>query len=663
MGDGIMALFGAPLAHEDHAVRACYAALRMQEAVKQYAEEVRRTEGLAIQIRVGLNSGEVVVRSIGSDLRMDYTAVGPDDPPRRAHGAAGAARLDPAGARHAPAGRGLRAGEGARADAGEGAGRARRGVRATRRGDGALAAPGGRGAGPDASSSGRDAELETLRRTLEQAGSGHGQIVALVGEPGVGKSRLVWEFSHSHRTQGWLVLESGSVSYGKATSLPAGDRPAQELLRHRGPRRRAAHPREADRASCSRSIRRSQPTLPAFLALLDVPVDDAAVAGARPAAAPPAHARRLKRLLLRESQEQPLLLVFEDLHWIDAETQALLDSLVESLPTARLLLLVNYRPEYEHAWHRKTYYQQLRLDPLPPESAEELLAALLGDDAELQPLKRAADRAHGGQPVLPRRERPHAGGDAACWPASAARYRLAKPFESTQVPATVQAVLAARIDRLAPEDKRLLQSAAVIGKDVPYPLLQAIAELPEDALRQGLARLQAAEFLYETSLFPDLEYTFKHALTHEVAYGSLLQERRRALHAPDRGGHRDAVPRPPGRAGRAARAPRAAGRGVGQGRGLPPAGGREGGGALGAPRGGGVLRAGAGRRSDTCPRAARRASRPSTSGSTCATRSCPLGESERMLDVPARGRDRSPRRSATSAGWGVSPSTMAIYFW
>ena len=156
------------------------------------------------------------------------------------------------------------------------------------------------------------------------------------------------------------------------------------------------------------------------------------------------------------------------------------------------------------------------------------------------------------------------------------------------MPATVQAVLAARIDRLAPEDKRLLQAAAVIGKDVPYALLQAIAELPEDALRQGLARLQAAEFLYETSLFPDLEYTFKHALTHEVAYGSLLQERRRALHARIVDGHRGAVPRPPGRAGRAARPPRAAGRGVGQGGGLPAPGRGEGGGALGAPRGGGA---------------------------------------------------------------------------
>jgi tetratricopeptide (TPR) repeat protein len=376
---------------------------------------------------------------------------------------------------------------------------------------------------------GRDAELETLRQTLERAAAGRGQVVALVGEPGVGKSRLVWELTHSHRTQGWLVLEAGSVSYGKATSYL----PVIELLKSycgveaRDDVRRIREKVTGKLLALDRAL---EPILPAFLALLDVPVDDPAWE----ALDPPQRRQRtldaVKRLLLRESQEQPLLLVFEDLHWIDAETQALLDSLVESLPTARLLLLVNYRPEYEHAWHRKTYYQQLRLDPLPPESAEELLVALLGDTAELQALKRVlVERTEGNPFFIEESVRTLVETGVLTGPPG--DYRLAKPFEATQIPATVQAVLAARIDRLPPEDKRLLQSAAVIGKDVPYPLLQAIAELPEGALRQGLAHLQAAELLYETSLFPDLEYTFKHALTHEVAYGGLLQDRRRALHA------------------------------------------------------------------------------------------------------------------------------------
>jgi predicted ATPase len=238
----------------------------------------------------------------------------------------------------------------------------------------------------------------------------------------------------------------------------------------------------------------------------------------------------VKRLLLRESQVQPLLVVIEDLHWIDSETQALLDSLIESLPTARLLLLVNYRPEYQHGWGSKTYYTQLRIDPLPPESAEDLLQALLGSDSSLAQLKQLLIARTEGNPLF-LEESIRTLVETKFLVGERGSYRLEKTLESTQVPATVQAVLAARIDRLSPEEKRLLQSAAVVGKDVPFALLQSIAEQSHDELRLSLTRLQAAEFLYETSLFPDLEYTFKHALTHEVAYRSLLRERRCAIHA------------------------------------------------------------------------------------------------------------------------------------
>ncbi len=220
----------------------------------------------------------------------------------------------------------------------------------------------------------------------------------------------------------------------------------------------------------------------------------------------------------------------ENLHWIDAETQALLDGLIESLPTARLLLLVNYRPEYQHSWGSRTYYSQLRLDALPPEGASELLGALLGTDPSLQPLNQLLIAQTEGNPFF-LEESVHTLVETHVLTGARGAYRLAKPIETIQVPPTVQAILAARIDRLPPEEKRLLQAAAVVGKDVPFPLLQAIAELPGGDLRQGLTHLQAAEFLYELSLFPDPEYTFKHALTHEVASGSLLHERRRALHA------------------------------------------------------------------------------------------------------------------------------------
>jgi class 3 adenylate cyclase/tetratricopeptide (TPR) repeat protein len=528
MGDGIMALFGAPLAHEDHAVRACYAALRMQESVKRYAESVFRSFGVPVQIRVGLNSGDVVVRAIGSDLHMDYTAVG-----QSTHLAARMEQMAQPGTTLLTS-KTLALAEGF--------------VQVTSRGPvtvkgltlpieifelaGAspvrsrLHAAAARGLTRFV---GRDAEIEVLRQALERAGEGHGQLVAVVGEPGVGKSRLVWEFTHSHRSQGWLVLEAASVSYGKATTYL----PVIELLRSYfaiEPRDDGRKVREKVTGKLLSLDRALEPTLPVFLSLLDVPGEDP-----KWARLDPSHRRRqtldaLKRLLLRESQVQPVLLMVEDLHWTDGETLAWLDLLVDGLPTARLLLLVNYRPEYGHGWGSKTYYQQVRLDTLPAARAGELLEALLGTSPALEDLKRLLIERTQGNPFF-LEESVRALEETRALTGARGAYRLAGPIQRLQLPYTAQAILAARIDRLAPGDKRLLQAAAVVGKDVPFPLLQAIAEEPEEGVRQSLTRLQAAEFLYEARLFPELEYTFKHALTHEVAYGGLLQDRRSALHA------------------------------------------------------------------------------------------------------------------------------------
>ena len=527
MGDGIMALFGAPLAHEDHAVRACYAALRMQESVKKYAAGVQKTEGIPIQIRIGANSGEVVVRSIGSDLKMDYTAVG-----QSTHLAArmeqmampgsilmtadtlslteGFVQVKPLGPVNV---KGLTEPVEVYEITGAGPVRSR------------LQAAAARGLTRFV---GRTAEFETLCQALERAGGSRGQVVALVGEPGVGKSRLFWEFTHSRRTADWLILESSSVSYGKATPyLPLIDLlKAYFKITDRDDQREIREKVTGKLLTLDKAL---EPSLPVFLTLLDVAVEDEQWQNLDPSQRRQRTLDAVKRLLLRESQVQPLLVVIEDLHWIDSETQALMDSLIESLPTARLLLLVNYRPEYQHGWGSKTYYTQLRIDPLPPESAEELLQALLGSDSSLGPLKQLLISRTEGNPFFLEEsirtlvETKFLVGDRGS-------YRLEKTLESTQVPATVQAVLAARIDRLPPDEKRLLQSAAVIGKDVRLVLLQAIADQSEEEINRGLIRLQAAEFLYETSLFPEIEYTFKHALTHEVAYGSLLQERRRGLH-------------------------------------------------------------------------------------------------------------------------------------
>jgi class 3 adenylate cyclase/tetratricopeptide (TPR) repeat protein len=528
MGDGIMALFGAPIAHEDHAIRACYAALRMQERVGRYADELQRTHGAPLQMRVGLNSGAVVVRSIGSDLRMDYSAVG-----ETTHLAARMEQMAKPGSILLTRStlrlvegyvrvRGLGAvpirGVAEPVDVFELLGAAQAMTR--------LQVSVARGL---TRFIGRDAELEQLRGAVERAGAGRGQVVAVVGEPGVGKSRLTWELGRSHRTDGWLVLESSAVSYGRGVPF----HPVGRLVRHylriedRDDERRVREKLTGKLLALDEALR---PALPALQALLDVPVDDAAWKQLGGDAQRQRTIDAVKRVLLRESQAQPLLVVLEDLHWIDADTHALVESLVESVPSHRLLLLVNYRPEFQHGWGGKTYYGQIRLDPLAPASAEALVGALLGGDPELGPLtSMLISRAQGNPFFLEESVRVLA--ETGVLAGEPGDYRLAKSVQTVQLPDTVQAILAARIDRLPPEDKRLLQSAAVVGKDVPQVLLQTIADVPEADLLRGLARLQSAEFIYETRLFPDTEYTFKHTLTHEVAYSSLLHERRRALHA------------------------------------------------------------------------------------------------------------------------------------
>ena len=528
LGDGIMSIFGAPIAHEDHAARACYAALAMQTAMRNYTEEMPRTHGIPLQIRAGLNSGEVVVRTISNDLHMDYSAVG-----QTTHLAARMEQLATPGSIVLSRAT-LRLVEGLVQvnDLGPipvkgmdepmevyeltGASSIRRRLQA------AVA----RGLTKFV---GRDTEIDALNQALEQAGSGHGQLVAAVGEAGVGKSRLVYEFVHSHRTQGWRVLESSSVSYGKATPYF----PVIDLLK------RYVHIEDGDDA---RTIRAKvtgqiltldetlQDTIPVLLSLLDALPEDSPFLQLDPPQRRQRTLDGLKCVLLRESQVQPLVLVFEDLHWHDSESQVWLNRLVESLPTAPLLLLVNYRPEYHHSWDSQPFYTHLQLDPLPTESADGLLAALLGEDTSLEPLKTLLIERTEGNPFF-LEESVRTLVETQVLVGKPGAYWLEQAPPRIQVPATVQAILAARIDRLPQDEKSLLQTASVIGSEVPLSLLQAIAEMSEEELYRGLTNLQASEFLYETSLFPERVYTFKHALTHEVAYGSLLQEQRRVLHA------------------------------------------------------------------------------------------------------------------------------------
>src|SRR5215470_12476701 len=368
---------------------------------------------------------------------------------------------------------------------------------------------------------GRHAEMEQLSSALEGVRQGHGQVVAVVGEPGIGKSRLFHELTCSDGVRGCRVLQASCVSYGQAMSY----RPVIDLLR--------AYFRIDDRDDV-RSIRAKitghvltldeslRDLLPPLFWLFDVLPEADGLGSLEPPQRRQVTLDALERLLCRESHVQPLVLVLEDLHWADSETQALLDNLVKGVATAPVLLLVNYRPEYDPGWLSRSFVHQLRVDPLVPESAEVLLEGLVGQDAGLAPLKRLLIERTEGNPCFLAETGTLVGQRGA--------YHLTTDVREIHVPVTVQALLASRIDRLQPEEKRLLQAASVIGRDIPVALLGEISETTDEELRARLVRLEAAGLLYEGRLFPEHEYKFKHALTHEVAQASLLQERRRGLH-------------------------------------------------------------------------------------------------------------------------------------
>jgi class 3 adenylate cyclase/tetratricopeptide (TPR) repeat protein len=527
-GDGIMALFGAPLSHEDHTARACYAALLMQQKVKSYAASAAGWDQAAnVQIRVGLNSGDAIVRSVGTDLRMDYTAIG-----KTIHLAsrmeqmaspgsilipADAARLAEGYVRVKPLGLMQVKGLAEPVDVCEviGAGSVR-----TR-----LQLSAARGLTPFA---GRTVELEELSRALGKTLGGQGQVRAIIGQPGIGKSRLFYEFVHAPALAGCSVLEASSVSYGKARSyLPIIDLIKGYFGVAEGDdwpeiQRKVTRQLAAAEAAL-------QEAAPAFLALLDVPVAEEQWNSLDPPQRRHRIINGVLHLLLHESVRRPLVLIIENLHWIDAETQSLLDALVDELSSARILLLLNSRPEYKYGWHQKSYFRELRLQPLSAADGEELLRSIIGNHSAVRSLKRLLIERTEGNPFF-LEESIRTLVETGVLTGERGNYRLAKDVTTIQVAPTVHAVLAARIDRLVPEAKRLLQSAAVIGKDVPFPLLYAIADASREEVRQSLAQLQAAEFLYETVTFPDSSYTFKHALTHEVSYRSLLNDTRRLLH-------------------------------------------------------------------------------------------------------------------------------------
>jgi DNA-binding winged helix-turn-helix (wHTH) protein/tetratricopeptide (TPR) repeat protein/class 3 adenylate cyclase len=527
-GDHIVALFGAPLAQEEHAQRAVLAALELQRRACEAGSALSAQPGPRRAVRLGLHTGHVAVGLFEATPEGAGAVVGDtltQASALQAQAAPGTIRCSRATARLVSQVVQVAAVEPAPM-AEEPPLDAVYTVLGRRAPGHLLGLQGTRVWTPFI---GRTHELATLHALVAQVEAGRGQVVGIIGEPGMGKTRLCYEFIRDQLAQPWCLLDTRAVSYDQAIPYV----PVMNLLKayfqlDEGDPAPVIHDKVTTQLlSLDAAL---TPLVPAILTLLDVPVEDPQWQALDPPQRRQQTFQAIKQLVLRASQRQPLLVVLENLHWLDTETQACLDALVESLPTARLLLLVTYRPEYQHDWGNKTSYTQIRLDPLPHPQAQALLDALLGAAVELRPLKQQVITLTQGNPFFVE-ESVQTLIETGGVDGARGAYRLSKPLQMLRVPATVQAVLADRLDRLPPEAKRLVQIAAVIGMEIPFTLLQALAERSEAELRRSLAHLQAVEFLYETSFFPESVYTFKHALTHEVAYSSLLLERRRALHA------------------------------------------------------------------------------------------------------------------------------------
>jgi class 3 adenylate cyclase/tetratricopeptide (TPR) repeat protein len=512
-GDGFLALFGAPVAQEDHARRGVLAALELCQRLR--VPNAIRGQPHGVAVGLGLHTGPVVVGPLAYEPQRPYTAAGDTlHLATRLQQQAAPDTLLVSAATYALVQDEVQ-GEACETSSLNGPSTlvpvyAIRGLLRRRAG-----VP-RRGARPLSRFVGRTQELALLHERLEQAVGGHGQVIGIAGEPGLGKSRLLAEFVQS--LLGWPVTycEGHCLAYGSATPYLA----VRDLLRQLWGLPEPT-PATAITTTVYQRLREagveSEDEALVLLQLLDVPVDLAPLAALDP---PMRKARTfavLSQVIRQASQRQPLLLAVENLHWIDPTSEEWLASLVERLGDVPVVLLVTYRPGYQPPWIRQSVATQMALPRLSPRDSLVVLQSVPQAAQLPAPLQQAIVAKAAGNPFFVEELTLAAvePSDHAC---------------TLPMPDTIEAVLAARIDRLPPEEKRLLQAAAVIGTQVPLPLLQRLAGLPEDVLHRGLAHLQGREFLYETHLFPEHAYTFKHALTREVAYGSLLHERRRALH-------------------------------------------------------------------------------------------------------------------------------------
>ncbi len=525
-GDGVMALFGAPVSHEDHAQRACHAALAAQKALVPYAERLHREYGIDFKIRIGLNSGPVVVGSIGDDLRMDYTAQG-DTANLAARMESNAEPGSVLASKHTywPT-RDFFQFEFLGPLAVKGKEEPVKAYRLLKVGDveTRIEAAAGRGFTRFV---GRKRELETLTEAFEQVKSGHGQVVGIVGEAGVGKSRILNEF-RNHLPQGqYTYLEGRCLHYGG--SMPY--LPILDVFRS------FAGIKEGDAETAIKSkmqekiIRLDEDLkriIPPFQDLLSLKVEDEAYLKLEPGQKKERIFEAIRDLFVRGSQNVPIVLAIEDLHWIDKTTEELSAYLIGAIPTTRIMLILLYRPEYTHAWGSKSYYTKVGVDQLSASTSAELVQAILeGGDVEPELRELILGRTSGNPLFM--EELTHSLLENGSIQKRNQQFILAGKLSEIQVPDTIQGIIASRIDRLEETLKRLLQVASVIGREFFFRILQAITGMRED-LKTHLLNLQGLEFIYEKTLFPELEYIFKHALTQEVAYNSLLLKRRKEIH-------------------------------------------------------------------------------------------------------------------------------------
>ncbi len=525
-GDGVMALFGAPVALEDHAQGACYAGLAIQNAIRAYGEGINRDYGVDFKMRIGLNSGPVIVGAIGDDLRMDYTAIGDTTnlasrmeniaKPGTILVSTNTYKIAKDFFKFRPLGKVQAKGKKELQEAFE---LIKTGEAETR-----IKASIAKGLTKFV---GRKNSTATLNAAYEKVCSGFGQVVGIVGEAGAGKSRLLFEFVQSLNGNDMTYLEGRCIHYGE--TLPYY--PFIEILK------KSCCIEDTDGEVLYRKKLKDnllgvdpafEAALPFFEDLLSLKVEDKAYARLEPDQRRWKTIDAVKNLLIGLSRKKPLILAIEDLHWIDKNSEELLTRFVEGIVNTKILLLCLYRPEYRHRWVGLSYYHRLGLSQLTAKSSTELVEALLEQGSVDENLRNLLLGKAGGNPLFVE-ELTHSLLDTGAIGKSGGTYVLTKKISEIEVPDSLQAVIAARIDRLEETLKHVLQVASVIGREFAFRVLKVILKMKEE-LRQHLANLQGLEFVYEKTLFPELEYIFKHAMTQEVAYSNLLLQRRKEFH-------------------------------------------------------------------------------------------------------------------------------------